>query len=205
MRVQNESNFGGKGWEMESSITLNQQLITNTILSGGVYYGRGGYGGGAPPANAGDDYLAVPADDAGTGGQSAEEVRTADVTALFVGMTGPNVRVTRMRSDISHSAMTTDFVLKASDDQSEITNVRNVTRAVNLQCPIYNECNVVGYGTPEQAAASVNGSSGDGGGCRTANRSLTAQDIGITLASILGLALVRVRRRAKDASKDEQR
>ena len=113
-------------------------------------------------------------------------------------MTGANVRVTRMRSDISHAAMTTDFVLKASDDQSEISNIRNVTRAVNLQCPIYQECSVVGYGSPEQAA---NAMAGGGGGCRTTNRSLTMQDVGIMFAGVFGLGLARVvrsRRRAKN-------
>ena len=40
LRAQNEAALGGKGWEIESSIDLNQQLITNVILSGGQYYGR---------------------------------------------------------------------------------------------------------------------------------------------------------------------
>ena len=55
--------------------------------------------------------------------------------------------------------MTTDFVLQASTDQSELSNVRNVTQAVNLTCPIYDGCNVIGTGTLAQAQASV----GDGG------------------------------------------
>jgi hypothetical protein len=96
--------------------------------------------------------------------ETAEEVRTDDVNALFAGMAGPNVRVTRMRSDIAHAAMTTDFLLQASADQSELSNIRNVTQSVNLTCPIYNQCSVVGTGTPAQAAASVGASSGGSGG-----------------------------------------
>jgi hypothetical protein len=204
LRVQNEATFGGKGWELESSITLNQQVISNVILSGGVYYGGGGVSGAAP-STASDDYLAVPAGDAGAG-QTAEQVRDADVGALFAGMAGPNVRITRMRSDISHAAMTTDFVLKASSDQSEISNVRNVTQAVNLQCPIYNNCSVVGYGSPDQAASTNNSASAGpsgttyGGGCRTTNRSLSMSDVGLAFASVLGLGLLRVSKRRNKKS-----
>ena len=42
--------------------------------------------------------------------------------------------------------MTADFVLQASADQSELSNVRTVTQSVNLTCPIYNGCNVSRHG-----------------------------------------------------------
>jgi hypothetical protein len=168
LRVQNEANLMGKGWEIESSISLNEQTITNVILSGGQYYGGGGFGGPvAAPADPSLDYLPIGSADGGAEGgvsETAEEVRTADVNALFAGLTGPNVRVTRIRSDILHTAMTADFVLQASTDQSELSNVRNVTQSVNLTCPIYNGCQVVGTGTPAQAAASIAASSGSGAG-----------------------------------------
>jgi hypothetical protein len=165
LRVQDEANLKGKGWEIESSISLNEQTVTNVILSGGQYYGGGGFGGIAAPAPADPslDYLPIPASGDAGAGQTAEEVRTADVNALFAGMTGPNVRVTRIRSDILHSAMTADFVIQASSDQSELSNVRNVTQSVNLTCPIYNGCSVVGTGTPAQAAASIAATSGSPG------------------------------------------
>ena len=124
LRVQNEANLMGKGWEIESSISLNEQTITNVILSGGQYYGGGGLGGPvAAPADPTLDYLPIGSADGGAEGgvsETAEEVRTADVNALFAGLTGPNVRVTRIRSDILHTAMTADFVLQASTDQSEL-------------------------------------------------------------------------------------
>jgi hypothetical protein len=86
-------------------------------------------------------------------------------------MAGPNVRVTRMRSDIAHAAMTSDFLLQASADQSELSNIRYVTQSVNLTCPIYNQCSVVGTGTPAQAAASVGASSGGSPGAGGSNGS----------------------------------
>jgi hypothetical protein len=168
LRVQNEANLMGKGWEIESSISLNEQTITNVILSGGQYYGGGGFGGAvAAPSDPSLDYLPVPPSGGGGAeggaGQTAEEVRTADVNALFAGLTGPNVRVTRIRSDILHTAMTADFILQASSDQSELSNVRNVTQSVNLTCPLYNGCTQVGTGTPAQAAASIAATSGSPG------------------------------------------
>jgi len=204
LRVQHESQLKGKGWEIESSITLNEQLITNVILSGGQYYGGGG-GGIAAPADPSVDYLAVRDPDAGAEGgvtQTAEEVRTADVNALFAGMAGPNVRVTRIRSDIAHAAMTSDFVLQASADQSEISNVRNVTRSVNLTCPIYNGCSVVGTGTPAQATASISGR----GGCSASlpPRRGVAATFG-TLIAMLCLAAARMVRSRRGASRNSRR
>jgi Uncharacterized protein conserved in bacteria (DUF2330) len=168
LRVEEEATLKNAGWEIESSIALNQQLITNVIQSGGQYYGNGL--STAPPSDAAQDYIPVGSADAGTdaGYESAEQVRADDIAALFAGLTGSTVRVTRIRSDIAQSAMTTDFVLQASSDQSELSNVRNITQSVNLTCPIYNGCNVVGTGTPSQAQASVDagaaqGASGSGG------------------------------------------
>jgi hypothetical protein len=165
LRVQNEANLMNGGWEIESSIDLNEQLITNVILSGGQYYG-GGSLASSTPVDPTQDYLPVGDPDAGSddgggdgGNESAEQVRDDDINALFVGLTGPTIRVTRIRSDIAQTAMTSDFVLQAASDQSELSNVRTVTQSVNLTCPIYNGCNVVGTGTLAQAQASVD----DGG------------------------------------------
>jgi hypothetical protein len=205
LRAQDEANLSGKGWEMESSLTLNQQLISNVILSGGQYYSGGGVSGGAN-APASDDYLPIGDPDAGTdsdGGinETADQVRNDDIAALFAGMSGSNVRVTRMRSDISHAAMTTDFVLQASSDQSEMSNQRVVTQSVNLSCPIYNGCQVVGYGSLADATAANNGSSG-GGGCATATKSSDAQkwQLGV-FAALLGLSIARRNRKRRISRK----
>ena len=142
LRAQQEAALSGKGWEIESSLTLNQQLITNVILSGGQYYGARGGGGFGPniaPADPALDYLPVGSADAGADAeyQSADAGARRRHRGALRGHPGSNVRVTRMRSDISHAAMTKDFVLQASADQSELSNVRNVTQSVNLVCPVY--------------------------------------------------------------------
>ncbi len=186
LRTQNETALGGKGWEIESSLALNQQLITSVILSGGQYYGSGGGVPQAPAADATQDYLAVGDEDggadAGAAYQSAEDVRTADIAALFAGLFGSNVRVTRMRSDISHAAMTKDFVLQASTDQSELSNVRNVTKSVNLSCPVYPSC--------EGCQASPQSSVGP-----------ATSFAAVTVAGMMGLALVRLVRSRRRSSR----
>jgi hypothetical protein len=164
LRTQEEAVLKNAGWEIESSIDVNEQIITNVIESGGQYSGNGLAGGAVSDPSI--DYLPVGSPDAGTDGgyESAEQVRDEDVSTLFVGMTGPNVRITRIRSDIAQTAMNQDLVLEASTDQSELSNVHNLTQSVNLTCPIYDGCSVVGQGTPAQAAASI----GDGGGAASA-------------------------------------
>ena len=204
LRKTKEQALGGKGWELESSISLNEQLITSVILSGGIYYGGGNGGGGfsgAPPSDPAQDYLPVGDPDAGADGgasETAEQVRTDDIAALFAGMTGPTVRITRMRSDISHAAMTTDFILRASADQAELSNVRTVTQSVNLQCPIYDNCAVVGYGTPAQASASASGSRGCAASARANKEPVTTF---AALAGLFGLVAVRVVRARRRSSR----
>jgi hypothetical protein len=187
LRSTLEASSNNTAWEIESSIDINQQVITNTILSGGVYYRFGGIGA-LPPSDPSADYLPVGDPDAGTDGgdagasQTAEQVRDADIAALFVGLSGPNVRVSRMRSDIAHAAMTKDFVLQASADQTELSNVRNVTTSINQVCPIYgSNCQQIGTGTPAEAAAanaSVNASMGDGGAASSGGSSRGSSSYG---------------------------
>ena len=134
--------------------------------------------------------------------QTPAEVRDADIKALFAGLSGPNVRVTRMRSDISHAAMNTDFVLRASSDQAEISNVRTVTESVNLTCPIYNGCSVVGSGTPAEAAASMAPKGGGAGSfaCATSSQPSRAPVGLAALAGMIGLVALRVVRTRRRAS-----
>ncbi len=219
LRAQNEANLGGKGWEIESSLDLNETLVQNVVLSGGQYYG-GGFSN-APPEDASQDYLPVGdpdggADDAGPS-ETADQVRADDLAALFAGMQGPTVRFTRMRSDITHAAMTTDFVLQASADQSELSNVRQVVESENLQCPIYDNCAVVGTGTVSPGSPGSTGSSsgsnpstgssssGGGfvgathGGCVASPRSSGDSAFGLGTFGLVGLVVaarvVRTRRR----------
>ncbi len=201
VRTQKEAALKNAGWEIESSISLDQEVIKNVILSGGQYYGNG-LTSGAAPVDATQDYLAIGDEDAGAsagdaGFESADQVRDDDINTLFAGLTGASVRVTRIRSDIAQTAMTTDFVLKASADQTELSNIRNLTQSVNLTCPLYNGCNVVGTGTLEQAQASVN----QGGGCATSARGSGSRGAALgALAGVLGLLAgrtIRMRRRRR--------
>jgi hypothetical protein len=206
LRATNEANFYGKGWEIESSIDLNTQTITNAILSGGASVGSAGF---ATPTSADDDYLplttsspidagsfdagesdagadagdaSTPVVDAGdlTTYETADDVRAQDIATLLNGETG-TVRVTRMRSDISHAAMTVDFLLQASSDQSQLSNDRIVTQSVNAPaCPSYPQCS-------------------DGGACATSSQSARdSTGIIVTFLGLFGLIftrVVRVRRR----------
>jgi hypothetical protein len=233
LRVQNEAKLKNGGWEIESSIALSEQVVKNVIMSGGQYYGNG-LGSGAGPVDATQDYLPIGSADGGAGAgdggyESAEQVRDDDINALFAGLTASTVRVTRIRSDIAQAAMTSDFVLQASTDQSELSNVRNVTQSVNLTCPIYDGCMVIGTGTLAQAQASVDGggaeigasvaggagppsatgtptskASGGSSGCATsAGRAGSGVAFG-ALAGMLGLVVgraIRLRRR-RSRSKD---
>jgi hypothetical protein len=219
LRVAHEATLSGKGWEIESSIALNQQVITNVVMSGGQYYGGGGSGGfgGGVTADAGDDYLPVDGADGGDGGsgsgtgETAEQVRADDLAALFAGMAGSNVRVTRMRSDIAHAAMTTDFLVQASSDQSELSNTRIVTNQVNLQCPVYDNCQVVGTApSGPQAAAATAANSAANGGTNNGKSSFSCDaspkktsDLGVRFGipgALFGLFLVRALRNRRKKS-----
>ena len=117
LRAQNDLKIAGRGWELQSSITVNRQSITSVIESGGFL--NGGFQGGGTPgptATASSDYLAIEPD-AQSPGKTAEEVRAEDIADLFVGMAGTSVRVTRMRSDLAKTAMNVDFHLYASSAQ----------------------------------------------------------------------------------------
>jgi hypothetical protein len=199
LRTQNDLKFAGKGWEMQSSLNLSPQVVTNVIKNGGFV------AGGFPQQQQGAaaDYLPIESDGQ-SAGKTAEEVREEDLADLFAGMKGTNVRVTRMRSDIAKTAMTQDFVLTASADQSEIPNVRNLTKYVNLQCPVYNNCQVDGYAsTPEEAAARTaanNNSGSETFACSTPARHDRTRDLGLAVViGVAGLTLARVLRRRRSA------
>jgi hypothetical protein len=158
----------------------------------------------------------------GSVAQTADQVRTEDIQTLFVGIAQPNARFTRIRSDISHAAMTTDFVVQASQDQSEVSNIRQCTQSINEQCPIYgNDCSIIGNGTPAQAAASgphgsltgggggifgVGGGAGPttpgsssgngaGGACSTTSPQRSGLPIGLgAVVGLVGLVALRMRR-----------
>jgi hypothetical protein len=212
LRAQDEANLAGKGWEIESSIDVNAQTIANAILSGGA-----SVSGIAATASADDDYLpiTVDADDGGAsttddGGddsgdagvpdasivESADDVRNQDITTLLEPAAASGiVRVTRIRSDISHTAMTTDFLLQASADQSQLSDDRTVTQSTNTPvCPKVQPCPT----TTNTNSASPSSSSSGCESCATLPRPKDDAGILLTFLGLFGLVftrVVRIRRR----------
>jgi hypothetical protein len=82
-----------------------------------------------------------------------------------------------------------------------VSNVRTVTQSVNLTCPIYSGCNVVGTGTLAQAKASVQ----SGNGCAASAQRGAGPGVAFgSIAGALGLFFgraIRARRR-RSQSKD---
>jgi hypothetical protein len=112
---------------------------------------------------------------------------------------------TQQEANFHNAAWEIESSIDLNSDQSELSNVRDLTQSVNLSCPIYQGCNVVGSGTPAQAQASV---SPPGTPIASPSHACTASAAGIggrgagfgVLAGALGLALgraIRARRRSR--------
>ncbi len=216
-----EAALGGRGWEVESSLELAQYTLTSLVLSGGEDFG-GGFGGGAsgeavvpatgtylPIGDAGaapdsGDYDSNPPAVVDGGPESADQVRQQDLTTLFAGITGPNARITRLRSDIAHAALSADLQLQASSDQSELSNIHNPTQQIGEpQCTVFDtSCNAVGTLPRSEATvlSATSGTNSGGGGCSTADArgglaSRAAFGVFFGLVTALGAAGARRRRR----------
>ncbi len=194
LRAQNEAQLGGRGWEVESSISLDEQTIESIVLSGGA-------GAGGNPTPASGDYQPETLPNGQT--ETPDQVRMDDMNTLFAGMAGPNVRVTRLRSDLAHGALDQDLTLQASSDQSVLSNVHNVTRSVNApQCPIYgSDCSIIGYGPGGTSNGNGAGASGSGSSFAcSAGAHRSQYPLGALLAfgifaGFVGLGVLRVRKR----------
>jgi MYXO-CTERM domain-containing protein len=118
LRAQKEQQLGNAAWQIESSLDLSPYAIESTVLRD-------------PSASA---YSPVPQSDGGAG-QTAQEVRAQDLNTLFpTGST--SVRITRMRADLSQSALAADLTLQASADQSSLSNTYQANLSINAQCPV---------------------------------------------------------------------
>src|SRR4029077_3574499 len=104
-------------WQIESSVDISPYTIESQVLRD-------------PSASA---YAAVPAPDGGPG-QTAPEVRAQDLNTLFP-LGGSSARVTRIRGDLSQTALATDLILQASSDQSALSNVYQANLSINANCP----------------------------------------------------------------------
>jgi hypothetical protein len=224
LRQSTEATYGGRGWQIESSLQLSQYTLTQAleVNVAGDTNGVGGYsalatsqgdagtsssGGDAslPDGGSGDD---EDGGDAGVAGDAygedggyvgalspLQEVANADLGVLLYGIAEPNVWITRMRSDVVKSALSEDMTLEASADQSQISNEYNPQIQVGEPlCPVY-DASCNEVGTaPRSQAGQV---SGGGSGC-----SVTAprEEMGTTFALLLGfggVAAVRGRRKRR--------
>jgi hypothetical protein len=226
VRLAKEAALKGSGWEVESSLELAQYSLVSLVESGGSNFrgpvaASGAYlavgdagadaGGGDDDGEDAGDAAAPPVTDGGP--ESADQVRQADLTALFAGIAGPNARVTRIRSDIAHAALGADLQLQASSDQSEVSNIHNPTKEIGEPlCPVFNEsCEQTGEAPRSQAEAlsEASGSSTSGmsaglpGGCSTTEAGAGASSrtaLGL-FAGLLGFTAVWSRRRRSTSQK----
>jgi uncharacterized protein DUF2330 len=199
LRLAKEAAFGGKGWQIESSLEMSQYSIQTALLSsltgddsnGGDYTPVGG-----EDASVLDGGHAQGAGDAGDAGDDADSLRTPaedeaadqDLAVLFAGISGPNVRITRMRSDVAHSALSVDMVLQASSDQGELTNLHYPSRtAGEPPCPPLED-----YCYGDDAGL---GAMGDKGGCSATGSPNGPGTTLVILARVSGLVGASFRRR----------
>jgi len=201
LRAQKTTAGGGKAWEIESSILLNPSNVQNAVNNG--YYFNPGPNGGVPPSSdpeiqAQQAYLPVTDPQSGAVIKTAQQVRTEDLETLFHGVPSTTARVTRMRADLAHAALNADLVMTASADQSELSNIRQLTKELNEPlCPVYNGCDTAGTAPRSEAVARANASGGaESFSCSTSSRPSSPAWLGLG-GGFLALALVKAARRRR--------
>jgi MYXO-CTERM domain-containing protein len=211
LRLSKEAALGGRGWQIESSLELNQPSFQESLLSTIEYGGSpdglyttstsGAGDGGVTEGGSAEDGGAGGADGGADASAQEDQAATTDLAVLFAGIQGPNFRVTRMRSDVAHSALSADMFLQASADQSEMTNLHTPVTQIG-QPPCYT-CSgtLIGEGGIEGGDGSgAGGSSGGSHGCNTTG---SLDDTSTRLAGVfaaLGFVGLRVARRRKKAA-----
>jgi hypothetical protein len=228
IRLSKEAALQGRGWQIESSLDLSQYTITQALqgnLQGVTGGGTGGYtslpvipagDGGVDAATASGDAAGPPEEDAGAGdgGDTPEQLSAAnaDLAVLFAGIPGPNVRITRMRSDVAKAALSVDMALEATADQSELSNVLVPEQQIGPQPCVASTCggtfgtsygNGGGNSSGAERGAGTSGSGGGagggggGGGC-SSSKDDPVEHSGTTLGFVVGLAgVVAARARKK--------
>ena len=220
VRLEHEKTLHGAGWQVESSLELNKATITSTVTyadstsaASSDYLPIGDAGPGdasralfdagsgvdaqasdaaTPPGDAGqpdaaDHHVASP--------ETASEVEAEDLKTLFAGMNGSSARVTRMRADLAHAALSADLIIQAASDQSEVSNLYDPAQVTGEPlCPVYDSsCNQIGEAPRSQAATPTSS------GCSTSAASTTLGSQVITLGCIgvLGGGMLRSRRKRR--------
>jgi hypothetical protein len=187
LRAQKEAALGGAGWQIESAIDVSPSSVSSLLLqseSPNPYCPSCGGG-----ADASADYPPAMDSDGGVT-ETADQARDADLATLFMGIATDvqNARITRMRSDLAHSALGNDLVITASQNQNPISSTHYVTNTINTPtCPVYGPpppCPSTGpFGDIPGGSGTSSGSGSESFGCQT-----TAAPIGEPLALAGGLA-----------------
>jgi MYXO-CTERM domain-containing protein len=201
LRQAAESADGFAAWQIESSIDVLPYQVENPLM--------------LQPAS--DNYPVDTSGDAGDAGETSDQAEQADLDTMFPGGAQSSVRITRMRADLSHSALANDLYVQASADQSQLSNVYPVTKSINAPtCPaVPDPCPPCDPGAGGSSGGSSGGASsgglfgqggggstsanGGGGGCATAsNDEGTNEGLGLALAGLAAVVVIgkRVRRRS---------
>ena len=202
IRAQKTTAGGGKAWEVESSILLNPSSVENAVNNGYYFNGGGGGpgGGGAVDAETQAQQAYLPVTDPQTNAvtKTAQQVRAEDLATLFHGIPSATARVTRMRADLAHAALDADLVMTASADQTQLSNIRQLTKELNEPlCPVYSGCDTAGTAPRSEAVARANASGGgESFSCSTTSRPSAPTWLGLG-GGFLALALVKAARRAR--------
>ncbi len=170
LRAAKQAATKNHGWEIESSLSLSAFQVEGPVRN---------------TFDASQDYAPTT----GPNPQTPAQVRDADMATLFHGQS-PMPRITRMRADLARDALVQDLSLNASQDQSEISNVRSVGSDVNRPpCPTYPPCN---------KASSFGGFAG--AGCAVESEgSMGGNALTLGALGFVGIAITRMRRKKKSA------
>lgn len=183
LRQAAESADGFAAWQIESSIDVLPYQVESPLM--------------AQPAS--DNYPVDSSGDAGgdAGQMTSDQAEQADLDTMFPGGPQSTVRITRMRADLAHSALANDLFVQASADQSQLSNVYQVTKSINAPtCPaVPDPCPPCGPDTGGSSSGGLlgqgggsNSATGGSGGCATARDGEDSNE-GLSLA-LAGLAAV---------------
>jgi hypothetical protein len=208
LRTERAATLGGRGWEVESSVTFPPDQVKSAIINGYCQPYQGGYnggynggGGGASPAIASScsgGQNNYEAEDGGTGPERTKQVvQDEDIATLLAGI-NYNVRITRTRSALSKAALDRDLVLVASADQTDLAPARKVTRELNQPtCTVYRGCESVGQAPRDEAIAKSDFSQQDESfSCTTSHREGRANSV-LTMGAFAALGLLIAKRLRK--------
>ena len=204
LRAEKTTASEGRAWETENSTPLSRQQLEQAVRRNNFQNPGPPPLDGGPPLDPQEqsaqvDYLPVK-DSQGTVTKTAVQVRDEDLAALFFGIPEQSSRVTRIRADLAHAALNADLVMTASQDQTQLSPLRQLTKELNQpQCPVYSAdgCSQVGTAPRDEALARATGDGEESFSCSTSGGgSASPIWMGAGLG-YLALAFARARRRRR--------